>query len=326
MRHVVDSREVAHLWFHQSQGDARNPGNTMYFIGDTIYSYGSHFPIARIVTRKREKVVLFTTRGYSSTTNRHKSDTWRAIPSGTRVFRVDRPDREPAQCVDYFAGKIEGIAENVTKPRIRATTRVSNFDHLLSAVDEANEFCKFFGIRRKFKAPESIDAVKDAVESARKQAEAAERKRQRDYEKRQAEKKAEAEKLAEAWVNGGEWSHGLYSARTRLRIEGDEVATSMGVRFPLSHAALAIPLVQRLRSRPELLPWPEKTLADSGYSITVPTVRLGHYRIDRIDAKGIKAGCHFIDWQEFDRVSPLILAALPRVPESPTTEGELVNA
>jgi hypothetical protein len=50
--------DVAHVWAHQLQSHARNKRGNFYFQGDTIYSYGSHFPIAKHVEHKGEEVHL----------------------------------------------------------------------------------------------------------------------------------------------------------------------------------------------------------------------------------------------------------------------------
>ena len=62
-------------------------GNNFYFDGDTIYSYGSHFPIARHVETKRGRAVLFTTRDYSVTTSGHKWTVLAALPTPDRIPR-----------------------------------------------------------------------------------------------------------------------------------------------------------------------------------------------------------------------------------------------
>lgn len=73
IRYVHPADMVAHLWAHQAQDSARIGGRgNFYFEGDTIYSYGSHFPIARHVETKRGRAVLFTTRDYSVTTSGHQ--------------------------------------------------------------------------------------------------------------------------------------------------------------------------------------------------------------------------------------------------------------
>ena len=79
-----------------SQDAAHCPGNKFYFSGDTIYSYGSHFPIARHVTNKRGSAVLLTTRGYSATTAGHKAVVARACQHLT-VFHVDHVTRDTAE-------------------------------------------------------------------------------------------------------------------------------------------------------------------------------------------------------------------------------------
>lgn len=49
MKRVVNNSQLPHLWMYPREvGDnARTPNGSFYFEGDTIYSYGSHFPIAR---------------------------------------------------------------------------------------------------------------------------------------------------------------------------------------------------------------------------------------------------------------------------------------
>src|SRR5690349_10787280 len=89
IRRVVSSGEVPHLWFHKTQNSARTGGRgNLYFENDTIYSYGSHFPIARHVSNGKENAVLFTTRTYSVTTSGHCSAVRSAIPSSALVFHV----------------------------------------------------------------------------------------------------------------------------------------------------------------------------------------------------------------------------------------------
>ncbi len=87
-KQVFDTGEIPHLWAHRTQDEARNRQGNLYFTGDTIYSYGSHFPIARHVETKRGKVILLTTKTYSVTTSGHVSAVWSAIPAGTDVFHV----------------------------------------------------------------------------------------------------------------------------------------------------------------------------------------------------------------------------------------------
>jgi hypothetical protein len=87
---VFDTDEVPHLWAHQTQQAARNAQGNLYFNGPTIYSYGSHFPIAAHVTGKGgQRAVLFTTDKHSVTTSRHIWAVRRSLPGSVPVFNVD---------------------------------------------------------------------------------------------------------------------------------------------------------------------------------------------------------------------------------------------
>ncbi len=61
--------ETVKAW---TEGRALN-GSRMFSDGETIYSYGRHFPIARLFEHEGKAYALFTTRDYSVTTSGHKS-------------------------------------------------------------------------------------------------------------------------------------------------------------------------------------------------------------------------------------------------------------
>jgi hypothetical protein len=68
----MNNKELAHKWAHQT--NTRGTGSSFFYEGPVIFSYGHHFPVARIVMPKKgQPFVLFTSRGYSRTTARHKS-------------------------------------------------------------------------------------------------------------------------------------------------------------------------------------------------------------------------------------------------------------
>ena len=65
----MNNTQVAHEW--ASQRRFNGLGSTIYFEDGIIYSYGPHFPIARIVPGPNGSIVLFTTQRNSATTARH---------------------------------------------------------------------------------------------------------------------------------------------------------------------------------------------------------------------------------------------------------------
>lgn len=99
-------------------GYARN----MFIDSDTIYSYGYHFPIARMTKQKDEDgktIVLFTNRGYSNTTAKHKSHVYSALfRAGYRVIECDIKDgRVTENTIKYLQEQIDELHKKVLRAR-----------------------------------------------------------------------------------------------------------------------------------------------------------------------------------------------------------------
>lgn len=72
MKYVFsDISTVARMWANKQQDSARYSGGNFYYEGNTIYSYGSHFPIATHIEYNGKKAILFTLNTYSNTTAKH---------------------------------------------------------------------------------------------------------------------------------------------------------------------------------------------------------------------------------------------------------------
>jgi hypothetical protein len=93
-KHIFDRFELAHVWLRQSQDEGHVAGSRLYFNGGTIYSYGAHFPIAKIFKAPNgEEVILFTTQTYSKTTASHIATVRSACnTSHRRTVYCYRPD------------------------------------------------------------------------------------------------------------------------------------------------------------------------------------------------------------------------------------------
>jgi len=114
--------DVAKVWLRQSQdyGQERS-GGSFYFRGDTIYSYGSHFPIAKLTAAPNgESVILFTARTYSNTTARHIQ----AVQSAIRnTYRREVYCADPSVVASHdenlqsFKSEMDSIAVKHAKAR-----------------------------------------------------------------------------------------------------------------------------------------------------------------------------------------------------------------
>lgn len=332
MKHVFDTDEIAHLWMNKTQDDARNAQGNFYFNGATIYSYGSHFPIARHVKNANgQEAILFTTRTYSNTTSKHLYAVRNAIPSSAKVFYVgnpsdDLPDAKNASdrtLLGNWEARIKSYSESIIEPRIRPATRTKRWESLQELVADANEFCVFFGVKPSFMLPEAIETLSAELEAERKRNEAKAKRDKAKQNRLQRERIAQERIFAgpriAAWVDGFDYvdanGNGLSSAaadedpeartiripysipEAYLRIEDGEVATSKGARFPLSHARRGFAFVSAIRAKGE------------AWQTNGHTFHIGHYQIKSIDAQGnVIAGCHTVAWSEIERFGKLLEA------------------
>lgn len=145
----TDTNKIAHLWAYQEQEHARNVGN-YYFNGRTIYSYGSHFPIATI-SSVDNNVVFFTRCNYSNTTSKHKSVTYQAI-NHKNIIYVDTPrdfqlySTEFWEELDNYSKLIYGSLKASQKERIRPQTIERYLVEAESHKAEALKFLNVFGL------------------------------------------------------------------------------------------------------------------------------------------------------------------------------------
>ncbi len=314
IRHVMDADEVAHTWANprSENDDARVPHGNFYFQGETIYSYGSHFQIARHVKNEHGKpAVLFTTNTYGPTTGRHLNITRRACRHLT-VFEVPSlGDRYGAAHhslnMQHFQKVYDGIIERAERCNVNSYSGIN--DHIQAAQDavqQGADYAAFFDLD---------DCVVPAWQShldwlvaryKRLRSPEAEAKREAGREKRLAyEIKRNAEKI-ERWragdtrVNFGYGSsvpcmlrirHGAVNGVPNRTI--GEIETSWGAWFPVEDATRAFRFISIIRKRGECY----KPNGEQA-----PT--LGNYHIDRIAADGtVRAGCHTVAWSEIEGIA-----------------------
>lgn len=326
MKYVVKTNEVPHLWAHQTQESARN-GRNFYFTGEVIYSYGSHFPIARHVKNKKgERAILFTTRTHSVTTAKHLHLTREAIPELVPVFNVydvfmrvpgeKRRYNEPtpangvrSECKHMVKQALEYLAKS-KRARCYAGDWLAKSQGLLR---EAQAFADFFGVKFVVKTPADLEAQLQKVQ-------AYEAQQLEKIRKREAQAIADAQNALDAWKAGantyekdGETKpvpsyFPLPFAYARIELGNvrlwdsnpdsfKELVTTQGARIPLDHACRVWPTVKAIIEQ-------GRTYKRNGH-----TIRLGHYSLDKIMADGtLKAGCHTFEKAEVLRIGALLEA------------------
>jgi hypothetical protein len=312
-KQVFSTGEIPHLFAHKVQESGRNAQGNFYFTGAdgvpvSLWSYGSHWEIARHVTTKRGNAVLWNSDTTTVTTTGQTRETLSAIPPDVPKFRVTRLQQFDLKYNAQAQHKkqLEGYAYDIELHLLNASRARSSWrkesEHgtAQKLTDERNAYVLFFGLRNKPLADvpaldsEQMKAIK-AKESARQKA---------GTEKAKREK---AERLARMASAIGEWRGGSlltislpYDAPAMLRVKDGNVETSRGAIVPVAHAKRALTLVRAVLSRGE-------TWHTNGH-----TCHLGPYKLDSIDADGtLRAGCHVISRAEWERIAPILGAYTP---------------
>jgi hypothetical protein len=354
VKEVFKTGEIAHLWAHQTQAQARNSAGNLFFEGPTIYSYGRHFAIATIHKKRDGRtLVLMNSANYSNTTAGHKSDVRQAarhLPS------VSVPNTNPESLAEHNANikfATDKAAELLAKAqRAMQVDTVANLRPIAKSLFNALKvYAEFFRIRRKLPTfPEvewnaaaaraermqNPDPVRDAKRfKAKQQRQARVQEQYREtYEKYEAAARTYNDAVrkalenlpdpAEHWRKTGEWvraevevnrpevwnwklarkmsDNGFVLTKllspsrpvedVLLRVDGDQIETSLGVRIPRSHGERLWRVIQRVMARGE----PYQHNGHSEYA--------GEFRVDRIDVDGtLTAGCHTIKYAELERLA-----------------------
>jgi hypothetical protein len=337
VKHVFPTNEIPHLWAHQTQSDARNSRNNLFFEGTTIYSYGGHFPIARIVKRGKKTCVLLTTRTYSVTTSGHVSMVRNAIPREMVVYNVHNPALPPESALDGYSNTIARLAESA-RDRKMETTRNEDVLSALVKIAECKSFCKFFRLKYpKFPKLPVIDN-----EKLKRQLDAIENRRAVRAEDRRAKWEAvrEAQKAEnDRWNASGFCKHtpkhdaNNYGDRhtCERQTEEDEWTAKKDVIIAAWRNNDPDARLRYSYNSPTLLRLSaDKTEVETSHGARVPvqhakkalrtvrwfqshgkeyvrgdhSIHIGHYVVDRITPDGtLHAGCHVISFDEISRLA-----------------------
>lgn len=109
----MNNSMVAHLWANEKEESAR--GSNLFFEGRSIYSYGCHFEVGRIVRNKcGEKAYLLNDKYYSSSTCKHQHCVRSAIPTGSKVFSVGYNMSDDGSMA-FITSRLELIKEVIEK-------------------------------------------------------------------------------------------------------------------------------------------------------------------------------------------------------------------
>src|SRR5688572_15068374 len=153
MKTVFNNSDVAHVWANKLQNEGR--ASNFFFKGDTIYSYGYHFAIAKHVTNENEEnAVLLTKRSYSNSTAKHRVKVINAI-NHHNVILCNEVESSHRHNLLQFLSEINIIAEKLNRAR-KPENHLSDIQCIAS---QARIYANFFGVNISVEYPELFEAM-----------------------------------------------------------------------------------------------------------------------------------------------------------------------
>ena len=228
MRNVLPTSELCHKWANQEQESGRTSNGNLYFNGSTIYSYGSHFPIAKhIVNEQGQRAVLFTERTYSNTTAKHKSHVWMSCKNDDIIY-CSVPGGSHENNFNFW----ENFAYHHGASKLKTARKPEIYLNIISNVEsKAVKYAEFFGIEIPITL-KAVLSIKDKTEYLQYESKAIEFAKLEQARKLK-EQKAKFKEDIKKWLNL-ETSR-LYTTYKYdfLRINDNRIETTQAVQIPL---------------------------------------------------------------------------------------------
>ncbi len=273
----TDISTIAHLWANQLQQEAKNPHRNFYFWGKSIYSYGSHFEIARHVNNfSGDKAILFTERTYSSTTAGHIGVARQAARHLNLIYCYS-PEENHEGNFAFWYNNANHIGEKLISAR-KPEIYLSQIDTIKTKVIAYSEF---FGLEIPLDLQTVLNVgnkaefilFKDKKEELEKIQE----------QKRVADLKIQHSKELKKWNSFKVIRLSVHDGNDYLRLnqEDKRVETTQAVQIPLE---IAIKFFNHIKS------------GDCKVGDTILS-----YTVNHIDAKEIKIGCHTFKLSYLDK-------------------------
>lgn len=292
----MNNSQVAHCWANQTKAKGR--GSNFFFDGESIYSYGHHFEVARLVQTERNKTIaLHTTTNYSVTTQRHKQEARMACHNLHESFYVPsfpmRRDVPPERT--WFKETFKHYHDKAVESHRKAKrARVYTDMHLREAKEAiANARLLKSHFPKATKGLRIRNVNDDEIARIEAKAKAQAKRDRKERARRDKEERARIAKKEEEWLNhereriGFSWRLGPHWGRRyllRKHATKDRIETSHGAHVTMREGETFYKVIDRYRDRPT----------------ECPQANVNGFRLTRLEESGAVIGCHTLSWEVMD--------------------------
>lgn len=235
MKTVFSSNsQVCHVWAQQNQAMGR--AGSIFFRDSMIFSYGDHYPMAKIHRIKTRRIALINSHNYSTTTEHHKNRVRKALSDLMNYF--ESPDIYSLSAAVKLADSrakdsITRALKKMTIPGVNTINYV--LEDISDAYQNANDLRSILK-KSELKIPSlvKVKAHLHARLARYDELNTPEMKAKRAIESQKRLVKKKAAKVAEFRLGNRLGVYGL--PFEVLRIQGKILKTSSGAEVPLREA------------------------------------------------------------------------------------------
>ena len=277
MKKVFSSNaDCIHTFAQRSQDEGRTSNHNVYFHGDKIYSYGSHYLLGEFINNG--EAIIINDIGYSNSTAKHIGILWGATSQYKQISKRST-DLDTVHCAVISH---KNSLANARKPELYITP-------ILSLWESLNEFLQYtkakkYKSNKKYKEIKAIvTALNDSPEEYKEKIKLASQKLAK------AQKRKDAKELKEKLVKFN--AHEIDSFRVgdedylRISKDGNSVETSQRVSVKRDNAKLLYKMIER--------------------GIDIQGKHIEHYTVTSINGT-LKIGCHNINIDSMHKVGKLL--------------------
>jgi hypothetical protein len=308
MKTKFGNQELMHHWAHHPLDDISNAGGSLYTLDGVLYSYGSHYKMAKQFRvssgpglEGSTTVVLFNENSYSNTTAKQRGQAMSACSHMTLIMvpNVD-PDSQAdhAANVDWLAGQVaEAIGRHgrarlhkdwAARDAVRYRTNLTEYAHYFGIELDPAIMDQFGGLDVLLEQAAEADRVANEAREAVLSDDL------RDWQQCKRE----------------QYPAGAHSVAPRLRVHNNELQTSHGIRVSLTDDVIR-ELMQVWRM--------VQTYKTGGYGECTYKMfphKVGTWCMDKLekveDRVYLVAGCHRMAYPQLRRVARML--GLPMTP------------
>lgn len=277
----MNHSENAHQWANKGKKQSSANSNIKYWDFKTIYSYGSHFILAKRIEFEGNEYIFLNENNYSNSTSKHKSHVWNACK---HLETISVPFLSNGS---FYLHQLPQIIDNLIneglelfKKQLKAHTTFTHYQNGQSAINRAFRLNNLFKLGLDLDSKIDQDLRSQASEKAKLVRENFDLKQTQKREKAEKERLERREKERENltnWLNN-EYNGQLYNLPVYLRFNSDksQIQTSHGAIVPTKEAFI---LLDKLRN-----------------GIDCKGYKIGNYTLIESTLDHVKIGCHVISW------------------------------